>query len=125
MNGMNLPSLQVGNKTARYCIVQGGMSVRIALHRLAAAVAECGGVGTIGGMGIPPEELRREIRAAKALTDGVVGVNLMYAGYLFDRLWTSASTSGWTMWPSAPALPAARSSGCTRRASRASASSRR
>lgn len=86
MNGMNLPSLQVGNKTARYCIVQGGMSVRIALHRLAAAVAECGGVGTIGGMGIPPEELRREIRAAKALTDGVVGVNLMYAGYLFDRL---------------------------------------
>lgn len=71
---------------ARTCIVQGGMSVRIALHRLAAAVAEAGGVGTIGGMGIPPEELRREIRAARALTDGVFGVNLMYAGYLFDRL---------------------------------------
>ncbi|MFZ5827900.1 MAG: NAD(P)H-dependent flavin oxidoreductase [Bacillota bacterium] len=83
---MNLPPLRVGNKVARTCIVQGGMSVRIALHKLAAAVAECGGVGTIGGMGIPPEELRREIRAARALTDGIFGVNLMYAGYLFDKL---------------------------------------
>ncbi|MFZ5816691.1 MAG: NAD(P)H-dependent flavin oxidoreductase [Bacillota bacterium] len=83
---MDLPTLRVGDKVARTCIVQGGMSVRIALHRLAAAVAECGGVGTIGGMGIPPEELRREIRAARALTDGIFGVNLMYAGYLFDRL---------------------------------------
>lgn len=83
---MNLPSLPVGNRTARYCIIQGGMSVRISLHRLAAAVAREGGVGTIGGMGIPPAELRREIQAARALTDGVFGVNLMYAGYLFDRL---------------------------------------
>lgn len=83
---MNLPSLRVGDKVAQNCIVQGGMSVRIALHRLAAAVANAGGVGTIGGMGIPPEELRREIRAARALTDGIFGVNLMYAGYLFDRL---------------------------------------
>lgn len=83
---MDLPSLRVGDRTAKTCIVQGGMSVRIALHQLAAAVANEGGVGTIGGMGIPPEELRREIRAARALTDGVFGVNLMYAGYLLDRL---------------------------------------
>lgn len=83
---MVLPELQVGEKRARYCIVQGGMSVRISLHRLAAAVAESGGVGTIGAMGIPPAELRREIRAARALTDGLIGVNLMYAGLLFDRL---------------------------------------
>lgn len=83
---MSLPTLRVGEKTARFCIVQGGMSVRIALHKLAAAVANEGGVGTIGGMGIPPEELRREIRAARALTDGVFGVNLMYAGYLMERL---------------------------------------
>jgi len=83
---VTLPSLPVGNKTARFCIVQGGMSVRISLHKLAAAVAREGGVGTIGGMGIPPAELRREIQAARELTDGVLGVNLMYAGYLFDRL---------------------------------------
>lgn len=83
---MTLPGLQIGNKVAKYCIVQGGMSIRIALHRLVAAVANAGGVGTIGGMGIPPSELRREIRQARKLTDGIVGVNLMYAGYLFDRL---------------------------------------
>jgi len=83
---MQLPSLRIGSKVARTCIIQGGMSVRISLHRLAAAVAEAGGVGTIGGMGIPPEELRREIRAARALTEGIFGANLMYAGYLFDRL---------------------------------------
>jgi nitronate monooxygenase len=83
---MALPGLQFGSKRARFCIIQGGMSVRISLHRLAAAVAEAGGVGTIGGMGIPPEELRREVRAARALTTGVVGVNLMFAGFLFDRL---------------------------------------
>ncbi len=83
---MTLPGLTVGDRSARYCIVQGGMSIRISMHRLVAAVANSGGVGTIGGMGIPPEELRREIRATRALTDGVFGVNLMYAGYLFDRL---------------------------------------
>lgn len=83
---MTLPTLRIGDRSARYCIVQGGMSVRISLHRLAAAVADAGGVGTIGGMGIPPAELRREIRQARALTDGIIGVNLMYAGFLFDRL---------------------------------------
>ncbi len=83
---MTLPGLRIGKKVARHCIIQGGMSVRISLHRLAAAVAEAGGVGTIGAMGIPPAELRREIRKAQSLTRGIVGVNLMYAGYLFDRL---------------------------------------
>lgn len=83
---MTLPGLRIGDKTARYCIVQGGMSIRIALSRLVAAVANAGGVGTIGGMGIPPEELRREIRKTRELTRGVFGVNLMYAGYLFDQL---------------------------------------
>lgn len=85
---MSLPSLRIGNKVARYCIVQGGMSIRIALHRLVSAVANAGGVGTLGGMGIPPAELRREIRRTRALVGqgGVFGVNLMYAGQLFDRL---------------------------------------
>lgn len=84
---LTLPSLQVGSKTARYCIVQGGMSIRISLADLVSAVANEGGVGTIGGMGIPPNELRRHIRRARSLTpDGVFGVNLMYAGMLFDQL---------------------------------------
>lgn len=85
---MTLPSLRIGSKVARYCIVQGGMSIRIAMHRLVAAVANAGGVGTLGGMGIPPAELRREIRQTRSLTGGagVFGVNLMYAGQLFDRV---------------------------------------
>ncbi len=83
---MTLPRLRVGNKIARYSIIQGGMSIRISLHRLAAKVAEAGGIGTIGAMGIPPQELRREVRLARLLSAGVLGVNLMYAGSLFDRL---------------------------------------
>lgn len=84
---MTLPSLTIGDKTARYCIVQGGMSIRISLAPLAAAVANEGGVGTIGGMGIPPGELARHIREARRLSpEGIFGVNLMYAGMLFDRL---------------------------------------
>ncbi len=79
-------SFKLGNKEVRYPIIQGGMSVRIALHELAAAVAENGGVGTIGGMAIPPDELRQEIRKVRRLTSGAFGVNLMYAGYLFDEL---------------------------------------
>jgi nitronate monooxygenase len=84
---MTLPSLTIGNKTAKYCIVQGGMSIRISLAPLVAAVANEGGVGTIGGMGIPPKELARHIRQARELSpDGLFGVNLMYAGMLFDQL---------------------------------------
>jgi nitronate monooxygenase len=84
---MTLPSLTIGQKTARYCIIQGGMSIRISLEDLVAAVANEGGIGTIGGMGIPPGELRRHIRKARELSpEGLFGVNLMYAGYLFDQL---------------------------------------
>ncbi len=83
---MTLKGLQIGKKRARYCIVQGGMSIRISLAPLAAAVANEGGVGTIGGMGISPAELQIHIREAKVRTSGVVGVNLMYVGSLFDQL---------------------------------------
>ncbi|MDB4894839.1 MAG: Dioxygenase related to 2-nitropropane dioxygenase [Firmicutes bacterium] len=83
---MTLPSLTIGNKTARHCIIQGGMSIRIALADLVAAVANEGGAGNIGGMGIPPKELRRHIRATRAKTAGLWGVNLMFAGMLFDDL---------------------------------------
>lgn len=84
---MGLPGLTIGNKSARYCIMQGGMSIRISMAPLVAAVANEGGAGTIGGMGISPEELRRNIRQARELSpNGLFGVNLMYAGYLFDRL---------------------------------------
>lgn len=83
---MTLPGLKIGQKHAELCIIQGGMSVRISLAPLVSAVAQQGGVGTIGGMGIPPDELRANIRQVRKATTGVFGVNLMYIGTLFDRL---------------------------------------
>ncbi len=55
------------------------MSIRVSDSALAIPVAECGGVGTIGGSGIPVEELQEDIRKAKKATDGVIAVNIMYA----------------------------------------------
>ena len=76
---MKLPELKIGKFTARIPIVQGGMSVRISTSSLACAVADCGGIGTIGGSGIPLDELQADIRRAKSRTTGIVAVNIMFA----------------------------------------------
>ena len=76
---MRLPELTIGRFTARVPIVQGGMSVRVSRSSLAAAVAENGGIGTIGGSGIPIEELKADIRRAKEMTKGIIAVNIMFA----------------------------------------------
>lgn len=55
------------------------MSVRVSTSSLAAAVAECGGIGTIGGSGVPIDELKEDIRKAKRMTKGIVAVNIMFA----------------------------------------------
>ncbi len=88
-----IPSLKIGDLVAKIPVVQGGMGVGVSLSNLAAAVANEGGIGTISaamiGMGEPdiaknPIEannraLRREIRKAKEMTQGIVGVNIMVA----------------------------------------------
>ncbi len=76
---MKLPELKIGKFTARIPIVQGGMSVRVSTSSLAVAVAECGGIGTIGGSGIPIDELKEDIRKAKRMTKGIIAVNIMFA----------------------------------------------
>ena len=76
---MKLPELTIGRFKARIPIVQGGMSVRVSTSSLAAAVADCGGIGTIGGSGIPIDELQEDIRKAKRMTSGIVAVNIMFA----------------------------------------------
>ncbi|GAB4366549.1 MAG: nitronate monooxygenase [Deltaproteobacteria bacterium] len=76
---MKLPELSIGKLKARIPLLQGGMSVRISTSSLASAVADCGGVGTIGGSGIPIEELQEDIRRAKRMTGGIIAVNIMYA----------------------------------------------
>jgi len=88
---MAFPSLQLGDLIVRKPIIQGGMGVGISLHRLASAVANEGGVGVIAGAMIGMKEsdiavnpqganiraLQKEIRKARELTDGVLGVNIM------------------------------------------------
>jgi nitronate monooxygenase len=89
-----MPSLTIGNVTSRLPIIQGGMAVRISLAPLAAAVAEAGGIGVIAGSGLTCEELANEIRAAKAATDGVIGVNIMVAVRNFADLVKTAIAEG-------------------------------
>lgn len=85
--------LVIGDTVADLPIVQGGMGVGISLSGLASATANEGGIGTIAAAGIGMFEpdfytdyleanrraLRREIRQAKSLTKGVLGVNIMCA----------------------------------------------
>ncbi len=88
-----MPRLRIGDAVARLPIVQGGMGVGISLSGLASAVANEGGIGVIAANSIgmlDPEYyaknkdansiiLRREIRKAREMTAGLVGVNIMVA----------------------------------------------
>ncbi len=56
-------------------VVQAGMGGGIARHELAAAVAEAGGLGTLGTD--DPSVLERELQAARALTSKPIAVNLL------------------------------------------------
>jgi len=73
--------LEIGQLKPKFPILQGGMGVGISLSKLAAAVANAGGIGTISGTGISIEEMRQHIRKARELTNGVgyIGVNVLFA----------------------------------------------
>lgn len=87
---MKLPELKIGNKIASVPVVQGGMAIRLSTARLAAAVANQGGIGIIAASGMSEEELRYEIRLARSLTSGIIGINMMVAGRVFlDRVKTA------------------------------------
>ncbi len=83
---MKLPQLGIGHLFPKYPIVQGGMAVRVSTAPLAAAVAEAGGIGVIGATGMEVEELREEIREARRLSSGIIGVNVMFAVRNFANL---------------------------------------
>jgi len=70
------------------------MSVRLSTSSLAAAVADAGGIGTIGGSGIPVEELAADIRRAKEMTKGIIAVNIMFAVRNFAELVTASIEAG-------------------------------
>lgn len=88
-----MKELIIGDLVAKVPIIQGGMAVGISVSGLASAVAIAGGIGVIATAGIGHMEddfrtnyvevhnrvLSREIRKAKELTNGIIGVNIMVA----------------------------------------------
>ena len=60
----------------KYPIFQGGMAW-VSEGKLAAAVANAGGVGLIAAGNAPAEYVQEQIHLARSLTDGVFGVNVM------------------------------------------------
>jgi len=64
---------------------------------LVAAVSNAGGLGVLGGVGYPPNELREQIRKIRSLTDKPFGVDLLLApNFLAPRAKTppAAAASG-------------------------------
>lgn len=79
--------------------ILGGMGVRTTDHSLASAAANCGMAGTIASVGLVLHEcrgsdyvqesnagLKEEIRLARELSDGIIGVNVMVALTNYDEL---------------------------------------
>jgi nitronate monooxygenase len=114
-----LPALNLGIHSVPYPVVQGGMGIRISGARLAAAVANAGGVGIVSAVGLgwrsdyfdPTETnpkrrneawleanrlaLRDELHKARQLSpEGVIGINVMMAARDWEGLVTTAVNHG-------------------------------
>jgi NAD(P)H-dependent flavin oxidoreductase YrpB (nitropropane dioxygenase family) len=103
-----VPRLRIGDLEASIPIVQGGMGVGISLSSLSSTVANEGGIGVIAATGIGMLEtdfdknfkeankraLRREIRRAKELTKGIIGVNILVASSDYYDLLQTAVDEG-------------------------------
>ncbi|MGF7138179.1 NAD(P)H-dependent flavin oxidoreductase [Roseimarinus sediminis] len=95
-----MKGLQIGGLNIPVPIIQGGMGVGISLSKLAAAVANEGGVGVIScaGLGLiykdrakdylqaNIEGLKEEIKKAREATRGIIGVNIMAALTNFEDM---------------------------------------
>lgn len=92
---MKLPELRIGKLVAKVPIIQGGMAIRLSTARLAAAVANEGGIGLIAASGMPFDELRHEIKLARKLSPhGIIGINVMVAAREFKGIVTTAIEAG-------------------------------
>jgi NAD(P)H-dependent flavin oxidoreductase YrpB (nitropropane dioxygenase family)/3-hydroxymyristoyl/3-hydroxydecanoyl-(acyl carrier protein) dehydratase len=88
-----LPNLKIGNIFTKLPIIQGGMAVRISLHKLAGNVAKEGGIGIIAVSGMrDTEEVKSEIRKAREISgnNGAIGINIMGVVGRFKELVTAA-----------------------------------
>ncbi len=115
----SLSPLKIGIHSVPYPIIQGGMGIRISGARLAAAVANAGGVGIISAVGLgwnspyfdeqersPKRRAEQlfeanrlalidELRKARELCpDGIIGVNVMMAARDWETLVETAVSHG-------------------------------
>lgn len=95
-----IPTLEIGDLEINPPIIQGGMGVRVSGSGLASAVANEGCAGIIASVGLGAFEdasasefvelnnnaLRAEIRKARSLTSGVIGVNVMVVLSNYEEL---------------------------------------
>ncbi|MFC2149851.1 NAD(P)H-dependent flavin oxidoreductase, partial [Candidatus Auribacterota bacterium] len=95
-----LNPLTIGNLKIKIPIFQGAMGIRVSTASLASAVANCGAAGIIAGVVLgygtdlnetdfakaSMEGLKKEIRMAKELTQGTVGVNILLAVSNYEDL---------------------------------------
>jgi len=100
--------LKIGDLSAKLPIIQGGMGIGVSLSGLASAVANQGGIGVISVAGIglfEPDSLtnyleanirafRKEVRKARELTKGILGVNIMVALSNFGDMVKTAAEEG-------------------------------
>ncbi len=114
--------IKIGEKFLDKPIIQGGMGAKVSLHKLASAVANEGGIGTISAvllheknrnkeltytckgievekLGLKPylyaHELAREIKKAKEKApNGIIAVNIMFALTHFYELLMTAIDAG-------------------------------
>lgn len=114
--------LHIGDLTARFPIIQGGMGVGVSLSGLAGAVAACGGVGIISAAQIGYREadfsrnprkaniraLKAEICRARELSKeggGLIGVNIMVAMRFYEEYVRTAAEAGADLIVSGAGLP--------------------
>ena len=119
MHKKTVSPLVIGDITINPPIIQGGMGVRVSGANLAAAVANTGCAGVIAAAGLshfedmPGAEFAKanevalfaEIKKARSLSNGIIGVNIMVAMADYDNLVKAAVKGDVDMIISGAGLP--------------------
>ncbi len=117
-----MKTLKIGDLTAKYPVIQGGMGVGISLHSLAGAVAKAGGIGMISTAQIgfqDPDFLKTPIeanlraigeelkKAREIAPKGIIGFNIMVATRSYAQYVKEAVKAGADIIISGAGLPVA------------------
>lgn len=117
---MKIPKLNIGGLISKIPIIQGAMGIGVSGPRLAAAVANEGGVGVIAGVNLGYDEpdfasnpLEANLRAVKSqigkarqlAPKGIIGINLMVAMNHYGEMVRAAAEEGIDLIISGAGLP--------------------